>query len=267
MAKKAVKKKVASKKRTGKKVTTVKKSETMPDEPAYDFTSIEVKWQARSAEERIFEVHEDPNKAKFYNLEMYPYPSGNLHMGHLRNYSIGDAFTRYKRMRGFNVLYPMGFDAFGLPAENAAIKHRADPEEWTWKNINEIKAQLQRLGFSYDSARQVQSITEDYYSWNQWMFIKMWEKGLAYQEEAYVNWCPSCGTVLANEQVLNGKCWRCHSIVEQKLMTQWFFRIRNYADELLYCLKDLNWPERVKVNARELDWSLGRVRNSVQHQR
>jgi len=213
----------------------------------YDFTNLELKWQAKWADAKIFEVKEDPSKKKYYNLEMYPYPSGNLHMGHLRNYSIGDVVSRYKRMRGFNVLYPMGYDAFGLPAENAAIKHGTDPEEWTWKNINEIKAQQQRLGFSYDWTRQIQSITEDYYGWNQWMFIKMWEKDLAYQEEAYANWCPGCSTVLANEQVVNGKCWRCHSQVDQKLMKQWFFRIRNYADELLDCLKDLDWPERVKI--------------------
>ncbi len=213
----------------------------------YDFTNIELKWQAKWADAKIFEVKKDPSKKKFYNLEMYPYPSGNLHMGHLRNYSIGDVVSRYKRMKGFNVLYPMGYDAFGLPAENAAIKHGEDPEEWTWRNIHEIKAQQQRLGLSYDWTRQIQSITENYYGWNQWMFIKMWEKGLAYQEEAYANWCPGCTTVLANEQVINGKCWRCHSHVDQKLMRQWFFRIRNYADELLDCLKDLDWPERVKI--------------------
>ncbi len=213
----------------------------------YDFTNIELKWQSKWDESKIFEVKVDPSKQKFYNLEMYPYPSGSMHIGHLRNYAIGDSFSRFKRMKGFNVLYPMGYDAFGLPAENAAIKHGEDPEEWTWRNINEIKAQQKRLGFSYDWTRQIQSITEDYYGHNQWMFIKMWEKGLAYQEEAYANWCPSCTTVLANEQVVNGRCWRCHNKVDQKLMRQWFFRIRNYADELLECEKDLNWPERVKT--------------------
>jgi leucyl-tRNA synthetase len=152
-------------------------------------------------------------------------------MGHLRNYSIGDCLARFKRMQGFNVLYPMGYDAFGLPAENAAIQHNADPEKWTWDNINHIKAQQQRLGFSYDWRRQIQSITPDYYYWNQYMFIKFHEKGLVVREDAYVNWCPDCKTVLANEQAQNGKCWRCNSQVVQKILTQWFLNIRKYADE------------------------------------
>lgn len=208
---------------------------------------IELKWQAKWAEEKIFEVQVNPNMEKFYCLEMYPYPSGKLHMGHLRNYSIGDCLARFKRMQGFNVLYPMGYDAYGLPAENAAIQHNADPEQWTWDNINHIKWQQQRLGFSYDWTRQIQSMTEDYYYWNQWFWLKFYEMGLVVREDAYVNFCPECNTVLANEQAQNGKCWRCDSQVTQKLLTQWFLNIRKYADELLACLKDLDWPEKVKI--------------------
>jgi len=180
-------------------------------------------------------------------------------MGHLRNYSIGDAFARYKRMCGFNVLYPMGYDAFGLPAENAAIQHKADPKEWTEKNIKTIMRQQKELGLSYDWTRVLWSYDPNYYKWNQWFFLKMYEKGLAYQEESYVNWCPSCKTVLANEQVINGKCWRCSSLVDQKFLKQWFLKIRNYADELLYYLDKLNWPENVKVMQR--NW-IGRSEGS-----
>ncbi|HME51627.1 MAG TPA: leucine--tRNA ligase [Candidatus Lokiarchaeia archaeon] len=221
---------------------------------------IELKWQAKWSDERIFEVQVDPSKNKYYCLEMYPYPSGKLHMGHLRNYSIGDCLARFKRMQGFNVLYPMGYDAYGLPAENAAIKNNADPEQWTWDNINHIKWQQQRLGFSYDWTRQIQSITEDYYYWNQWFWLKFYEMGLVVREDAYVNFCPECNTVLANEQAQNGKCWRCDSQVTQKLLTQWFLNIRKYADELLACLKDLDWPEKVKI--MQQNW-IGRSEGTI----
>lgn len=218
--------------------------------PEYNPAEIESKWQKRWKESKIFEVEKDPGMEKYYVLEMYPYPSASLHMGHLRNYSIGDTFARFKRMQNLNVLYPMGYDAFGLPAENAAIKHNADPQKWTEHNIESIKTQQKSLGLSYDWNRILWSFNPDYYKWNQWMFLKMLEKGLAYQENAYVNWCPTCNTVLANEQVINGQCWRCSDAVEQKFLTQWFLKIREYADELLYSLDDLNWPEKVKIMQR-----------------
>ena len=211
-----------------------------------DFNKIAKKWQKKWEEKDIFKVKEN-NKKKFYCLEMYPYPSNQLHMGHLRNYSIGDCLARYKRMQGFNVLYPMGYDAFGLPAENAAIKSKVDPEKWTWDNIKAIKKQQQSMGLSYDWSRQIQSCTEDYYRWNQWIFLKFFEKGLAYKKESYVNWCNSCNTVLANEQVHEGKCWRCGNEVSDKSLEQWFFKIRDYADELLEDLEKLKWPEQVKI--------------------
>ncbi|NVM55185.1 MAG: leucine--tRNA ligase [Candidatus Helarchaeota archaeon] len=218
--------------------------------PPYEPEKIEKKWQKKWAEKKVFEVELDPKKEKYYCLEMYPYPSATLHMGHLRNYSIGDCFARYKRMRGFNVLYPMGYDSFGLPAENAAIQHSIDPEKWTDDNITQIKSQQKRIGLSYDWRREVYSHDENYYKWNQWIFLKIFEKDLAYRDNSYVNWCPSCNTVLANEQVINGKCWRCSSIVTQKFLEQWLFKIRNYADELLYKLDEIDWPERVKVMQR-----------------
>ncbi len=226
----------------------------------YKPQEIEIKWQKKWADAKVFEANVDPAKKKYYALEMYPYPSAKLHMGHLRNYSIGDCLARFKRMQGFNVLYPMGYDAFGLPAENAAIQHNADPEKWTWENINSIKNQQQRLGFSYDWHRQIQSITEDYYYWNQWFWLKFHEKGLVVREDAYVNWCPDCKTVLANEQAQNGKCWRCNSQVIQKMLTQWFLNIRKYADELLDCLKELDWPEKVKV--MQQNW-IGRSEGTI----
>src|SRR3989344_4917632 len=216
-----------------------------------DFVKIAEKWQKRWEQARIFEVKEDPNKKKFYCLEMYPYPSATLHMGHLRNYSIGDALARFKRMQGFNVLYPMGYDAFGLPAENAAIKHGTDQEEWTLNNIKAIKKQQQRMGLSYDWNRQIQSLDEEYYKWNQWIFLKFLEQGLAYRSNALANWCQACGTVLANEQVVDGKCWRCSGEVEQKLLEQWFFKITQYAEELLNDIEKLeHWPERVRIMQR-----------------
>ena len=216
-----------------------------------DFKRIAEKWQKRWEQARIFEVKEDSSKKKFYCLEMYPYPSATLHMGHLRNYSIGDALARFKRMQGFNVLYPMGYDAFGLPAENAAIKHGTDPEEWTLNNIKAIKKQQQRMGLSYDWNRQIQSLEEEYYKWNQWIFLKFLEQGLAYRSNALANWCQTCGTVLANEQVVDGKCWRCSGEVEQKLLEQWFFKITQYAEELLNDIEKLeHWPERVRIMQR-----------------
>ncbi|MAG91421.1 leucine--tRNA ligase [Candidatus Woesearchaeota archaeon] len=213
-----------------------------------DFNKIAHKWQKKWEEKKIFNVKEDLKKKKFYCLEMYPYPSERLHMGHLRNYSIGDALARYKRMQGFNVLYPMGYDSFGLPAENAAIKHGIDPEKWTLANIDAIRQQQKDMGFSYDWNREIASLHEDYYKWNQWIFLKFYEKELAYKKKAAVNWCPSCNTVLANEQVVEGKCWRCSSEVNEKMLDQWFFKITKYADELLDDIKKLNnWPERVRV--------------------
>jgi leucyl-tRNA synthetase len=199
----------------------------------YKPQEIEVKWQQKWAEEKIFEVEQSAKKKKFYVLEMYPYPSGQLHMGHLRNYTIGDTLARFKRMQGFNVLYPMGYDSFGLPAEMAAIKQGTHPDETTRNNIATIKGQQKGLGFSYDWRREVSSIEVEYYKWNQWMFLKMYEKGLAYQMESLANWCTGCKSVLANEQVINGRCWRCDSQVIPKFLTQWFFKIRHYAEELL----------------------------------
>ncbi|MBU90135.1 leucine--tRNA ligase [Candidatus Woesearchaeota archaeon] len=216
-----------------------------------DFNKISKKWQKKWEEKKIFIVKEDKKKKKFYCLEMYPYPSSSLHMGHLRNYSLGDALARYKRMKGFNVLYPMGYDAFGLPAENAAIQNKVDPEKWTLDNIDKIKKQQKSLGFSYDWSRQIQSCTEDYYKWNQWIFLKFYEEGLAYRKNSVVNWCSSCNTVLANEQVEDGKCWRCKNDVCEKELEQWFFRITKYTDQLLEDLDKLeHWPERVKTMQR-----------------
>jgi len=219
----------------------------------YDFQKIEKKWQNKWEEEKIFEVREDLSKngkEKYYVLEMYPYPSSELHIGHLRNYSIGDSFARFKRMKGFNVLYPMGYDSYGLPAENAAIDHGVDPEEWTNLNIKSIQIQQKRIGLSYDWTRMVFSHDPNYYKWDQWFFLKMYEKGLAYRQESYVNWCPNCITVLANEQVQSGKCWRCSSEVEQKFLTQWFLKIREYAEELLDGLDTVDWPDKVKTMQR-----------------
>ncbi len=226
----------------------------------YDPQKIETKWQEKWEEDKVFQVKEDPAKPKFFVLEMYPYPSSALHMGHLRNYSIGDTFARYKRMQAFNVLYPMGYDSFGLPAENAAIDHGIDPETWTDNNIATIKGQQQRIGLSYDWSRQIWSHNTDYYKWDQWFFLKFYEMGLAYREKAYVNWCPQCNTVLANEQVQGGRCWRCSSEVDQKFLTQWNLKIRAYAEELLEGLNDLNWPENVKQMQR--NW-IGKSEGSI----
>ncbi len=217
-------------------------------EERYNFKRVEKKWQNYWAEKKCFKTTEDPSKEKYYVLEMFPYPSGKLHMGHVRNYSIGDVVARFKKMQGFNVLHPMGFDSFGLPAENAAIKHGIEPSKWTWDNIHEMEEQLATLGLSYDWDREVQTCNPDYYRWMQWIFIQFFKKGLAYKKENPVNWCPSCQTVLANEQVVDGCCERCKSPVGKKNLSQWYFKITDYADRLLENLDKLpGWPNKVKV--------------------
>ena len=214
----------------------------------YDFKSIEKKWQERWEEKGTYKVYESESKPKYYCLEMFPYPSGRLHMGHVRNYSIGDVIARFKKMRGYNVLHPMGWDAFGLPAENAAIKHGVHPSKWTRENISNMKKQLMELGFSYDWDREVASCDPDYYKWTQWIFLKLYEKGLAYKKKSPVNWCPSCATVLANEQVVDSACERCGTLVGKRELSQWFFKITEYADRLLSDLEKLDgWPDGVKI--------------------
>ena len=214
----------------------------------YNFSEIEKKWQTKWAEGDVFKVTEDPDKEKYYVLEMFPYPSGKLHMGHVRNYSIGDVLARFKKMKGFNVLHPMGWDSFGLPAENAAIKHGVEPSKWTWENIGEMREQLKELGLSYDWDREVATCHPDYYRWMQWIFIQFYKKGLAYKKENPVNWCPSCQTVLANEQVVDGKCERCKTLVGKKDLSQWYFKITDYAERLLDNLEKLpGWPNKVKL--------------------
>ncbi|MGE0593501.1 MAG: leucine--tRNA ligase [Vicinamibacterales bacterium] len=209
------------------------------------------KWQGRWAESRAFETDVDPSRPKFYCLEMFAYPSGHAHMGHVRNYSMGDVLARMKRMRGFNVLHPFGWDAFGLPAENAAIKHGVHPETSTRGNIAHMKGQLQRLGISYAWDRELATCDAEYYTWNQWLFIRMFERGLAYRRRSSVNWCGSCNTVLANEQVVDGGCWRCGTPVETRDLEQWFFRITAYADELLEETRALTrWPDKVLTMQR-----------------
>ncbi len=213
----------------------------------YDYNEVELKWQKKWEESGEFSITEDASKPKYYALEMFPYPSGNLHMGHVRNYSIGDVVARYKKMQGFNVLHPMGWDSFGLPAENAAIKNGTPPADWTWSNIDNMRDQLKRLGFSYDWSREVATAKPDYYKFTQWMFIQLYKHGLAYKKKSYVNWCPSCQTVLANEQVVNGKCERCKSEVGKKDLEQWFFKITDYAQRLLDDIDKLDgWPDKVK---------------------
>ncbi|MBI3931947.1 MAG: leucine--tRNA ligase [Acidobacteria bacterium] len=217
----------------------------------YDFEEIETRWQARWAEAGTFEVTENPAHPKYYCLEMLPYPSGDIHVGHVRNYCITDVVARYKRMRGFNVLHPIGWDALGMPAENAAIQRGVHPEKWTRSNIAGMKRQLQRLGFSYPWSREIATCDPEYYRWNQWFFLRMLERGIAYRAKSPVNWCPKCQTVLANEQAEGGECWRCHSTVEQRELEQWFLRITAYQDELLDDMEELgNWPERVLVQQR-----------------
>ncbi|GAB7023931.1 leucine--tRNA ligase [Salidesulfovibrio brasiliensis] len=218
----------------------------------YHPETIEKKWQDVWQESGCFEVEVDSEKPKYFVLEMFPYPSGKIHMGHVRNYSIGDVVARFMSMRGYNVMHPMGWDAFGLPAENAAIKNDSHPADWTYANIAEMREQLQRLGYSYDWRREVASCRPEYYKWEQLFFLKFLEKGLVYRKNSPVNWCPDCNTVLANEQVEEGLCWRCDSEVEQKDMEQWFLKITDYADELLADLDQLDkgWPERVLTMQR-----------------
>lgn len=210
--------------------------------------SIEKKWQKIWDETKAYQINMDPNKPKYYVLEMFPYPSGNLHMGHVRNYSIGDVIARYKTMNGFNVLHPMGFDAFGMPAENAAIKHGVSPSDWTEDNMANMTRQQKEMGLSYDWDRKVATCHEDYYKWTQWLFELFYKKGLAYKKKASANWCETCHTVLANEQVIDGKCWRCDDTVVKKDLEQWFLKITDYADVLLKDLDKLEgWPNRVKI--------------------
>src|SRR3989339_761825 len=213
---------------------------------------LEPKWQEEWTKAKLYQTPEGTDKPKFYDLVMFPYPSGNLLMGHVRNYAIGDIIARFKRMNGFAVLHPIGWDAFGMPAENAAIKHQTHPKPWTEKCIERMTVQLKKLGISYDWEREVNTSSEEYYKWTQWIFLLMYQKGLAYRKKAIVNWCPKCDTVLANEQVVKeDKCWRCDSTVEQRDLEQWFFKITAYADRLLADLEKLTgWPEPVKIMQR-----------------
>jgi len=216
-------------------------------EDRYNPQQIEEKWQRYWEENKLFEVTEDPNKEKYYLLEMFPYPSGKIHMGHVRNYSIGDVVARYKALQGYNVLHPMGWDAFGMPAENAAINNKTHPAKWTYENIDYMRRQLKRMGLSYNWDREIASCHPGYYKWNQWFFLKMYDRGLAYRKKSLVNWCESCQTVLANEQVEAGLCWRCGTEVGQKELEQWFLKITHYAEELLKGCDELSggWPEKV----------------------
>jgi leucyl-tRNA synthetase len=217
----------------------------------YDASAIERKWQQVWEETRAFKAHDDSQRQKYYLLEMFPYPSGRIHMGHVRNYSIGDVIARFKRLQGFNVLHPMGWDAFGLPAENAAIQHGTHPARWTYENIANMRGQLKKIGFSYDWEREFATCDVDYYRWEQLIFLRMYERDLTYKKSSSVNWCPDCATVLANEQVEDGRCWRCDSEVGQKELEQWFFKITDYAQELLDDTNNLpGWPESVLTMQR-----------------
>jgi len=225
-------------------------TKSTPRDERYDAQSVEQKWTARFlSDPTLYAAEPNSTKPKYYVLEMLPYPSGALHMGHVRNYSIGDALARYMWMNGYNVLHPMGWDSFGLPAENAAIKNNTPPRQWTLQNIAAMKAQMNRLGFAYDWSREVTTCLPDYYKWNQWFFLKLYEQGLAYRKKSKVNWCPQCATVLANEQVVGGMCWRHEDTpVEQRELEQWFLRITKYSDELLHDLERLpGWPDKVKI--------------------
>ncbi len=222
-------------------------------EEKYDPKAVEAKWQSCWDKSGLFKVFEENDKKKYYLLEMFPYPSGKIHMGHVRNYTIGDVVARYKRMQGFNVLHPMGWDAFGMPAENAAISNKTHPAIWTYQNIDYMRMQLKRMGFSYDWDREIATCRPEYYRWEQWLFLKMLEKGNAYRKESFVNWCDSCQTVLANEQVEAGMCWRCGKPVRQKKLWQWFFKITDYAQDLLaHCDMLPGWPE--KVTTMQKNW-------------
>lgn len=220
-------------------------------ERRYPFQEIELKWQQRWEQDQVFAVTEDPHRKKFYVLEMFIYPSGKIHMGHVRNYTLGDAYARFMHMRGYNTLHPFGYDTFGLPAENAAIKYGIHPAKWTLDNVAIIRKQLKRLGFSYDWNREVITCAPDYYRWNQWFFLKLYERGLAFKKLSKVNWCNQCKTVLANEQAAGGRCWRDDSLVVEKELEQWFFKITEYADELLQDTYRLpHWPEKVLIMQR-----------------
>ena len=217
----------------------------------YPFADIEKRWQERWLKDRVFEAGEDPRRRKYYLVEMLPYPSGRIHMGHVRNYAIGDAVARHRRMQGYNVLHPMGWDSFGLPAENAALAHGIHPRVWTEENIASMKRQMQALGLSYAWEREIAAHREEYYRWNQWLFVQMYRRDLVYRSERLVNWCSSCGTVLANEQVEAGRCWRCETPVVQRQLEQWFIRITRYAQDLLDGIERLvAWPERVRTMQR-----------------
>ncbi len=217
----------------------------------YDPEKIELKWQSFWEKSGLFAVKDNPGQKKYYIMEMFPYPSGKIHMGHVRNYTIGDVVARFKRMRGFNVLHPMGWDAFGMPAENAAIANNTHPAKWTYSNIDAMRTELKRLGFSYDWDREIATCKPEYYKWEQWLFLKMYEKNIAYRKESYINWCDSCQTVLANEQVEAGMCWRCGKEVRQQKLKQWFFKITDYAEDLLvFCDKLSGWPEKVTTMQR-----------------
>jgi leucyl-tRNA synthetase len=223
----------------------------MPEERPYDYRAVERAWQERWERDGIYVARDDDPRPKYYVLEMLPYPSGDLHVGHAKNYTLGDAVARIHRMRGYNVVHPMGWDAFGLPAENAAIQRGIDPETWTLENIRNMQRQVRLMGTSYDWTRELATCLPDYYRWNQWFFVRMFERGLAYKREAPVNWCPVDQTVLANEQVENGKCWRCGAAVERRNLAQWFLKITDYVERLLRGLDRLDgWPERIKTMQR-----------------
>ena len=213
-----------------------------------DIKNIESKWQKFWEKHETFHVKADPSKPKYYVLEMFPYPSGKIHMGHVRNYTIADVIARYKMMRGFNVLHPIGYDAFGQPAENAAIKNKTNPAQWTRHCITQMHDELKKMGFSYDWDCEFSTCDAEYYKWNQWIFIKMFERGLSFKKASSVNWCPDCETTLANEEVINGLCWRCKTAVVQKDLEQWYLKITQYAPSLLEDLKELEqWPLRVRA--------------------
>src|ERR1700738_1601483 len=220
----------------------------MPEERSYDFRAVERAWQERWEREGIYVARDDDPRPKYYVLEMLPYPSGDLHVGHAKNYTLGDAIARIHRMLGQNVVHPMGWDAFGLPAENAAIQRGIHPETWTRENIRNMRRQVRLMGTSYDWTRELASCDPEYYRWNQWFFLRLYEKGLAYKREAPVDWCPVDQTVLANEQVEDGKCWRCGAAVERRNLAQWFFKITDYVDRLLAGLDRLTgWPGRLRT--------------------
>ena len=234
-------------------------------EERYHPEAVEPKWQAEWNSRQLFKVTEDQSKPKYYLLEMFPYPSGKIHMGHVRNYTIGDVVVRYKRMKGFNVIHPMGWDAFGMPAENAAIDNNTHPAAWTYDNISAMRHQLKRMGFSYDWDREIATCRPEYYRWEQWLFLKMLEKGMAYRKESFVNWCEKCQTVLANEQVEQGECWRCGKTVQQKKLWQWSFKITDFSEDLLvYCDKLPGWPDKVTVMQK--NWIGKSIGSSLQFQ-